>query len=334
MRKANKIMMMTVSVLLCLVLFTSTALSGTLAKYSTSGESSTASARVAKWGANIDIWVDSAKLKTVCPDTAFNVQVLEKDKGDNANASIEIKNLKIAPGDDLRDIIKVTFSGNPEVKLRVKFTFKFLYGTGSSTGQYSYDYMRVPAGIGGASANTYIMPVGITFAASKCSEIGKTYSNVISSSYVCEPWRRYTGTGSSNIQKSVIGMNKTEDCVISTMAEKLTGVSVQNTKTTTGSGNTSDPYLYKDFAPSTQDGIMFYDGESNLLDTFELGLEWPQAYTYPSDYNGEKFTVAQMNDVDTWFAKENLIIDGETVATPANRAFYIKCTVSIEQLDK
>lgn len=53
MRKANKIMMITVSVLLSAVLLTTSALSGTLAKYTTKGGAYSDGARVAKWGITV-----------------------------------------------------------------------------------------------------------------------------------------------------------------------------------------------------------------------------------------------------------------------------------------
>ena len=87
MRKANKIMMMTVSILLCLVLITSSVMSSTLAKYVTTGTAQSSTARVAKWGVNVDIKVDETALSKVSSKATI-------DKS-GTNATIEIKNLNI-----------------------------------------------------------------------------------------------------------------------------------------------------------------------------------------------------------------------------------------------
>ncbi len=133
MPKANKIMMMTVSVLLCLVLLTTSAISGTLAKYTTTAESS-ASARVAKWGAKIDITLsDDVKGKLESADYS-NLSVIQF-KQDEA--------LGMGAGKSYPEALKIKFSGTSEVRLKVKLVIGIVYNGGLAKGDTHY----VPMGI-------------------------------------------------------------------------------------------------------------------------------------------------------------------------------------------
>lgn len=133
MPKANKIMMMTVSVLLCLVLLTTSAISGTLAKYTTTAESS-ASARVAKWGAKIDITLsDDVKGKLESEDYS-NLSVIQF-KQDEA--------LGMGAGKSYPEALKIKFSGTSEVRLKVKLVIGIVYNDGLAKGDTHY----VPMGI-------------------------------------------------------------------------------------------------------------------------------------------------------------------------------------------
>lgn len=133
MPKANKIMMMTISVLLCLVLLTTSAISGTLAKYTTTAESS-ASARVAKWGAKIDITLsDDVKGKLESADYS-NLSVIQF-KQDEA--------LGMGAGKNYPEALKIKFSGTSEVRLKVKLVIGIVYNGGLAKGDTHY----VPMGI-------------------------------------------------------------------------------------------------------------------------------------------------------------------------------------------
>lgn len=133
MPKANKIMMMTVSVLLCLVLLTTSAISGTLAKYTTTAESS-ASARVAKWGAKIDITLsEDVKGKLESADYS-NLSVIQF-KQDEA--------LGMGAGKSYPEALKIKFSGTSEVRLKVKLVIGIVYNGGLEKNDTHY----VPMGI-------------------------------------------------------------------------------------------------------------------------------------------------------------------------------------------
>ena len=114
--KKNK-MMRIASVLLVAVLLTTCAISGTFAKYVTTA-SGTDTARVAKWGVDIDIVSGSGfsnQYKT--HDSAYTGTVSVKSV-DDANV--------VAPGTSSEDVdgdVTFTISGKPEVAVKVDIVF-------------------------------------------------------------------------------------------------------------------------------------------------------------------------------------------------------------------
>ena len=162
MRKINKIMMITVSILLTLVLITSSVVSGTFAKYASSGQFS-ATARVAKWGAVVEI-------------TANRPEVVINTDGDAITFSADA--LKMGPGSDYSDLMTVKFSGTAEVRLKVKITVDVVFDE---------DVMKIPANVADSreAADQYkcFLPMGTTFDA-KNGENPLTNAK----SYLSSPW--------------------------------------------------------------------------------------------------------------------------------------------------
>lgn len=120
--KKNKILRLA-SVMLMLCLITTCAISGTFAKYTTSGTVND-SARVAKWGvtftvANVtdptdgttNLFADTYKNDAVIGETAINAGV-SIDSADSAKV--------IAPGEE--QSVKLTIAGTPEVALKLDVT--------------------------------------------------------------------------------------------------------------------------------------------------------------------------------------------------------------------
>ena len=109
-------MMRLASGLLVAVLLTTCAISGTFAKYVTS-DSSTDSARVAKWGVNVDVVVDGAfateydakETVTDLTGTAIAKTVVSSN-GDNL----------LAPGTSGTLLSKAAITGSPEVAVNIK----------------------------------------------------------------------------------------------------------------------------------------------------------------------------------------------------------------------
>lgn len=122
MRKANKILMMTVSILLSLVLITSTVMSSTLAKYVTQGTAESETARVAKWG--IEISTPATNLaNTYEKDGAIVV---------DSNVSVDPQNGLLAPG-TRGALAYFSISGTPEVSYKLDFSGEIAIGEGFST---------------------------------------------------------------------------------------------------------------------------------------------------------------------------------------------------------
>ena len=283
MRKANKIVMMTVAMLLSAVLLTTSALSGTLAKYVTSGGSYSDSARVAKWGVTVRAWVDADDIARLRAAGA-TVNTSETDK-----AMVTITGLKLKPGDDFSDVIKFEVSGSPEVKARVKLTVQIKHHN-IKTNSNNYGAISVPAGVADLKKTTYFMPLGYTFGANNASD---EYENNYFTG--TEPWRAYDGN-ENGAKDSVIGVSKTEAALVAGAATKINVTAVD-----AGTGSNDDSYFYKDFAPGTP--IAFHPiGNSNIkINRFDMGfvypLEWP-----PKDVSCA-YTADQLNTVSTYFGE-------------------------------
>lgn len=113
--KKNTMMRLAAVMLMC-VLLTTSVVGGTFAKYVTSAES-TDSARVAKWGVNVEVVVDGA----------FAEEYAAKEGADYASTitktvvtSTTDKDNLVAPGTNGDLLKKATISGTPEVAVNVK----------------------------------------------------------------------------------------------------------------------------------------------------------------------------------------------------------------------
>lgn len=112
----KNVMMRVASVMMVLVLMTSSVISGTFAKYVTSGEAKD-SARVAKWGV------------TVTADSNIFADQYDKDDSSftlntktviTSGTYADINDL-VAPGTKKDDVSTITLGGTPEVAARVEF---------------------------------------------------------------------------------------------------------------------------------------------------------------------------------------------------------------------
>ncbi len=290
MRKANKIVMMTVAMLLSAVLLTTSALSGTLAKYVTSGGPHSESARVAKWGVTVRAWVndnDIARLRAA----GATVNTSETDK-----AMVTITGLKLKPGDDFSDVVKFEVSGSPEVKARVKLTVQIKHKNLSNGGNnYNYGSISVPAGVADLKKTTYFMPLGYTFGANNASD--KYENNYFEGT---EPWRAYDeSTTEANIKTSVVGVSVTEAALVVGAATKIDVTAVD-------AGTSSDSYFYKDFDPNIPIALHPKNAKGTVnknisFNQFDMGfvypLDWP-----PKDVSCA-YTADQLNTVSTYFGE-------------------------------
>lgn len=119
----KNVMMRVASIMLVLVLMSSSVISGTFAKYVTSGESKDM-ARVAKWGVVITGQADMFKTEYDAKDNAATgltgKSVVSAD-------TIHGRNKLLAPGTEGK-LTDIAMSGTPEVQVEVKFKSNFDIG--------------------------------------------------------------------------------------------------------------------------------------------------------------------------------------------------------------
>jgi hypothetical protein len=279
---------MTVAILLSAVLLTTSALSGTLAKYVTSGGSHSESARVAKWGVTVRAWVDAGDIARLRAAGA-TVNTSETDK-----AMVTITGLKLKPGDDFSDVVKFEVSGSPEVKARVKLTVQIKHHN-IKTNSNNYASISVPAGVADLKKTTYFMPLGYTFGANNASN--KYENNYFEGT---EPWRAYDeSTTEADIKTSVVGVSVTEAALVAGVATKI-DVDAED------AGTSSDSYFYKDFDPNIPIALHPKNAKGTVnknikINQFDMGfvypLDWP-----PKDVSCA-YTADQLNTVSTYFGE-------------------------------
>lgn len=244
MRKANKIMMATVSTLLTLTLVSSCILSGLYAKYVTK-ESSLVTVSFKRFGVTVTAEVNS-DLATMAGKPALNTTDTD------TTASVTYNNIKLAPGDTYLDAVKFTVSGTADVPVRVTITCNAGYYTGST----SNNTVFLPNGYCGyeGSSPLLVIPLGYTFGAKDANG-----TSVIDNCYVVEPWR----FGSSYTANNVDNVMTTK------MLEKINF----DERTPTKSG-ASYSTIQKDFKVGEE--IVFSPKSGNgTINQFEFGFVWP-----------------------------------------------------------
>jgi hypothetical protein len=139
MRKVNKILMATVSILLCLVLISTSVVSGIFAKFAINNKGK-ATASLKAFGVTLDMTVAEQKLK----DAGATVVTAEDDE--SITKSVTITGLKMAPGESIMDAVKINISGTAGVRLKVVIEPKVLYDR-SAYENVCGDFQGVPVGL-------------------------------------------------------------------------------------------------------------------------------------------------------------------------------------------
>ena len=144
----KNVMMRIASVLLIAVLLTTSAVSGTYAKYVTSG-TGTDSARVAKWG--VTVTADFSDLFTERYDTHVN---WNGDTDGDSVVSSEVNTDVVAPGTD-GTLANFTVNGQPEVDVNVSYkaelTLSNWYADTDNDGMYDDEYCPIVIIVNGTS---------------------------------------------------------------------------------------------------------------------------------------------------------------------------------------
>ena len=293
MRKVNKILMATVSILLCLVLISTSVLSGIFAKYVITKKGS-ASATFKAFGVTLNMTVDETKLKN-----AGATVKTDEDKH-KVTKSVTITGLKMAPGVELDKIINIELTGTPTVNCRFKLdidfdfdTEKFIVPYGEYNNKYQQGYL--------------LFPLYLTFVRTDGSGSEKTFKKGFeSSSPADEDWELglYTLLRMDSIYfDNVGGYNE---------AEK----------------KYENAHLYRDFEAGTPISLCagtykpnmetlsfdYFADTSVTFNKFDLGFNWPfeESDAFKDEYN----------NYETYIINNN----------PDGIDFTYKVTVSVEQI--
>ena len=161
MKKINKKLFRIIAVLLCLVLISSCVLSGTLAKFVTKKDRNF-TVRLKQFGVELNVATDFSK------DSGVTVEE-DQSKLDNKKTYstyvIEFTDLKLIPGDAYNNVVQFTFSGTPSVDVNVIIDVDVTYNG---------DNFKVPAKIGGLTAEKIFFPINLTYG----KKVGNTWTNI------------------------------------------------------------------------------------------------------------------------------------------------------------
>ena len=234
-RKANKILMATVAILLCLVLISTSVVSGIFARYVIQKQASVKM--------NIEAFGVTLSVSTTVSGATVNATKNKKLDYSTAeklsdSLNIEISNLQMAPGDEFFDALRVQITNSPNVPIIFRMSCRIEY----DTTKYVYN------------SKSY-MPLGYTM----------HFGNVDNNIDICYPYKENTD-GSKlgeivvrNIYNNLYGTNYTE-------GDKPNDVIFQDTET-------SDWCFVKSYAAgSSGDNILAADAKAR---DFYLGFDFP-----------------------------------------------------------
>ena len=304
MRKVNKILMATVSILLCLVLISTSVVSGIFAKFAINNKGK-ATASLKAFGVTLDMTVDDETLE----DAGADVETAEDFY--KVTKSVTITGLKMAPGLDLEKIINIKLTGTPTVNCRFKLDIDFDFDT---------EKFIIPYGVPGVSGSNGQLYFPLYFA------FGRFHNNN-------EKYRTFYYSFTSN--DGIIGEHEVElyeglmldfpyqniDSAI--YFDGIGGSYIESEK------KYVDSHLYRDFAageeiflhpskfvrPDEDNMTFIYEPDESLsFNNFDLGFLW---FSDDADPEADKY-----NGFDTYIMNHN----------PDGLGFTYKVTVSVEQI--
>ena len=238
MNKSSRRLIKAVAILLTLVLFTTSIVSNTMAKFIVE-KSATAPIRLKNMGVTIELDVLQS-IKDACEE----VEVTQ-----NGNSlSVELKGLKMAPGDDFSETINFALSGAATTYLRMNMDVDVIY----DLDDFYIDPSVDPSDIDGCSS---FMPIVLNAVVNTSeSSLYVFYPNWIDNGYYSmEDYIFYKETFSAELYWTTA----------------ITGV--YNT-----SGDLSKPTdlsFERVLGVGDQAGFLNYDNE--LVNTFNFGFSWP-----------------------------------------------------------
>ena len=255
MKKANKILMAIVAILLSLVLLSTSMVSGIFAKFVIQ-HSAKNTITLGRFGVDVSIIPNT----TAFENAGANVELI-KDEANNI-LSATVTGLKMRPGMDFSDALKVRFEGETNVDAFVIITFHFEYMLGD---------FKIPNGVANVTATSGInmMPIGLRFGALMDS------TPVISNAYAgsTTPYRTQTA-------------DDAEDGYVNHIRKNIYCSFYYNVDEDT------DTYISKNF--DAGDKILFHPysdwnsktvNENVNINEFEFGFDWPDEYSDNKGYN-------------------------------------------------
>ena len=215
MRKINKIMMATVSILLTLVLISSCVLSGIFAKYVTT-KTASSQMQFERFGVSLSMALGTGVNGTVTSNAAGN------------SVTATVTNLKLGPGDAFYDALKVSITGTANVPVDIKMTCKLVYPDGENGDAYVYN-------------NNCYMPLGFS-----C----RVYDDTPYTVAACYSWQKKDSSDVSeiiirNVAKEVFKKSYTS---LDTKTDTTTGACYYEESYAKGTNFSSDKIINNEFA--------------------------------------------------------------------------------------
>ena len=292
MRKANKILMATVAILLCLVLITTSVASGIFAKFVINGKG-TSTISFEKFGVTVTMSIPDASL------TALQNAGAQIDIDSNNNKPIEtftseghtitISNLKMRPGVVVPKAVKFAFTGEPTVPVQIKITPTVIYDskvhtdTQNADETITYHNYYVPADtiIQSIAANgtitympaTYYMPLGFNFS---YNSDGLTANTTIA----VNPW-------SSSTTKSDVTASKISNEIAKGIFENRLGANTKAIASLSSGSNIITIGTFPAATDATKDeSIKLHINTKENCDFFHMGFYYP--LDWPTDTSADK----------------------------------------------
>ena len=304
MRKVNKILMSAVAILLCLVLITTSVVSGIFARFTIYKKSET-SVSFQSFGVNVTMTVDE---DGILKQRVGEDNIIIDKIGDSIHVTIQ--NLTLYPGDGdyyapedatdeqkaeaeklanaFRRAVKFDIGGKAGVPLAIKIYADLEYVLAN----YSVpaDVLNAICGTTDKTSEDYFVPTTLRFTAID-------EDNVLTEHNANSPWR--------NVAPS------TAEQTFATVVKRYTDL----TSNKSDSDN-KNKYAYKSF--NTGDDIVLHPEEytedkndnletqinSNLdINTFYLGFAWLYSKSAGTSGSNRYYTATQMNEISTWLTE-------------------------------
>ena len=262
MKKANKILMATVAILLSLVLLSTSIVSGIFARFVIKHTATTA-ITLGRFGVDVSLIPKTSALQNAGADVE-----LVKDEANNI-LSATVTGLKMIPGMEFPDAFKIQFDGTTNVDVKVSIDFCF---------QYDIEEFHVPAGVGtlnNSGNGRNFMPIGFTFGAYNDS------TSVVGIDYIKDSDSDKT----NNITPyNYLDKNTTENYFANGIANLIdvNAISIDSPIDNAVEDEKTDYRIYKEFrlTDGVPKDIAFYsDLNGTAINTLIFGFNWPLTYS-------------------------------------------------------